>query len=80
MKTSFNKFLYIGFVLLGLFQALFSKDYLQAASSFGIALAFDPFNQEQQWKDRPTWQKAVLIVHLTIVAGLFVFGIIFPTQ
>jgi hypothetical protein len=32
MKTPFNKFLYIGFLLLGLFQALFSKDYIQAAS------------------------------------------------
>ncbi len=69
MKTSFNKILYIGFLLLGLFQALFSKDYMQAGSSIGIALAFDPFDQEQKWSDRPTWQKAVLIVHLA-VAGL----------
>jgi mannose/fructose/N-acetylgalactosamine-specific phosphotransferase system component IIC len=75
MKTSFNKFLYIGFVLVGLFQALFSKDYMQAASSFGIALAFDPFDQEQKWNDRPTWQKAVLFVHLAIVAALFGFAI-----
>ncbi len=48
MKTSFNKFLYIGFVLVGIFQALFSKEYMQAVSSFGIALAFDPFDQEQK--------------------------------
>jgi H+/Cl- antiporter ClcA len=75
MKTSFNKFLYIGFVLVGLFQALFSKDYMQAASSFGIALAFDPFDPEQKWNDRPTWQKAVLFVHLAIVAALFGFAI-----
>ncbi len=69
MKTSFNKILYIGFLLLGLFQALFTKDYMQAGSSIGIALAFDPFDTEQKWSDRPTWQKAVLIVHLA-VAGL----------
>jgi mannose/fructose/N-acetylgalactosamine-specific phosphotransferase system component IIC len=75
MKTSFNKFLYIGFILVGLFQALFSKDYMQAVSSFGIALAFDPFDQEQKWNDRPTWQKAVLFVHLAIVAALFGFAI-----
>jgi hypothetical protein len=75
MKTSFNKFLYIGFVLVGLFQALFSKDYMQAASSFGIALAFDPFDPEQKWNDRPKWQKAVLILHLAMVAALFGFGI-----
>ncbi|NBW28726.1 MAG: hypothetical protein EBR38_09200 [Flavobacteriaceae bacterium] len=75
MKTPFNKFLYIGFLLLGLFQAFFSKDYMQATASLGIALAFDPFNQEVKWNDRPTWQKAVLIIHLILVAALFGFGI-----
>jgi hypothetical protein len=75
MKTPFNRFLYIGFVLLGLFQAFFTKDYMQAVSSLGIALAFDPFNQEQKWNDRPNWQKVVLISHLAIVAAMFGFGI-----
>jgi hypothetical protein len=75
MKTPFNKFLYIGFLLLGLFQAFFSNDYMQATASLGIALAFDPFNQEEKWKDRPTWQKAILIIHLAFVAALFGFGI-----
>ncbi len=75
MKTSFNKFLYIGFLLLGLFQAFFSKDYMQAASSLGIGLAFDPFNPDQKWNDRPTWQKAVLIIHLALVTAMLGFGI-----
>ncbi|MBP6425627.1 MAG: hypothetical protein KA278_07890 [Flavobacterium sp.] len=75
MKTSFNKILYIGFVLLGVFQGLFSKDYMQAGSSIGIALAFDPFDQEQKWNDRPTWQKAVLIVQLGVVAALLGYAI-----
>ena len=75
MNTKINKFLYIGFLLLGLFQAFFSKDYMQASASLGIALAFDPFNQEQKWNDRPTWQKAVLIVHLALTAVMFGLGI-----
>jgi mannose/fructose/N-acetylgalactosamine-specific phosphotransferase system component IIC len=75
MKTSFNKFLYIGFILVGFFQLFFSKDFMQAASSFGIALAFDPFNQDQKWNDRPTWQKAVLLIHLIVVFALFGLGI-----
>jgi mannose/fructose/N-acetylgalactosamine-specific phosphotransferase system component IIC len=75
MKSPFNKFLYIGFLLLGLFQVFFSNDYMQATASLGIALAFDPFNQEEKWNDRPTWQKAVLIIHLAFVAALFGFGI-----
>ena len=75
MNASFNKFLYIGFFLLGLFQAFFSKDYMQAAASLGIGMAFDPFNQEQKWNERPTWQKVVLIIHLALVAAMFGYGI-----
>lgn len=48
---------------------------MSAASSLGIALAFDPFDTEQKWNDRPTWQKAVLIIHLAFVAAMFGFGI-----
>ena len=75
MKTSFNKFLYLGFLLLGMYQAFFSKDYMQSVASLGIALAFDPFDQEQKWNDRPNWQKAVLIIHLAFVGAMFGFGI-----
>ena len=75
MNKSFNKILYIGFLLLGLFQAIFSRDYMQATASLGIGLAFDPFDTEQKWNDRPTWQKTVLIVHLALVAAMFGFGI-----
>ena len=75
MKTPFNKFLYIGFLLLGLFQVFISKYYIQATASLGIALAFDPFDQEQKWNDRPTWQKTVLIIHLGLVAAIFGFGV-----
>jgi hypothetical protein len=75
MKTPFNQFIYIGFLLLGAYQSLFANDYMQAASSFGIGLAFDPFNTDQKWNDRPTWQKAVLIIHLALTAALFGFAI-----
>jgi len=71
MKTSFNKYLYIGFVLFGIYELLFRHSAGDAATYMGIALAFDPFNQELPWKERPTWQKAILIIHLAIVAGLF---------
>jgi len=75
MKTPFNKFLYLGFLGLGLYQALINKDYIQAASSMGIGLAFDPFDTEQKWTDRPTWHKAVLILHLALVAAMFGLGL-----
>jgi hypothetical protein len=41
----------------------------------GIALAFDPFNTDKTWNDRPTWQKVILIIHLGLVAAMFGFGI-----
>jgi hypothetical protein len=75
MKSPFNKYLYVGFLLLGLFQAIFSGDYMQAAASLGIGLAFDPFDTEQKWGDRPLWQKAVLIINLALVAAVFGLGI-----
>jgi hypothetical protein len=65
----------LGFLLLGLFQAFFSKDYMQSIASMGIALAFDPFNTDKTWNDRPTWQKVILIIHLGLVAAMFGFGI-----
>lgn len=69
MKTRFNKILYAGFLLLGCFF-LYQKDISQTLIYFGIALAFDPFDTEQKWDDRPNWQKIALIVHLSIVFGL----------
>lgn len=75
MKAPFNKYLYIGFLLLGLYQAFVTKDYIQAAASLGIGLVFDPFDIEQKWNNRPTWQKAIMIIHLALVAAMFGFGI-----
>ena len=74
MKTPFNKYLYIGFLVLGLYQAFFANDYMQSATSLGIGLAFYPFDTEQKWKDRPIWQKIILFVHLGLVAAMFGFG------
>jgi hypothetical protein len=71
MKSSFNKYLYIGFVLLGLYELLVKKSALEAATQLGIALIFDPFDQNQPWKERPQWQKAILIIHLAFMGGLF---------
>ena len=75
MKTNFNKILYFGFVLFGIYFSVFKRDFSDAGIQFGIALAFDPFDQTVSWKERPTWQKAVLIIHLGIVAALFGYDI-----
>lgn len=69
MKTKFNRYIYLGFLLLGGIY-LFQKDIGQTLIYFGIALAFDPFNPDEKWNDRPSWQKIILITHLSIVFGL----------
>jgi hypothetical protein len=50
-------------------------NYGEAAIHLGIALAFDPFDQAITWKERPIWQSAWLVVHLTLCAGAFGFEI-----
>lgn len=75
MKTPYNKFIYFGFVVLGFYQAFINKDYISAAASLGISLAFDPFNPEQKWNDRPNWQKVVLVVQIAAVASMLGMGI-----
>ena len=71
MDAKFYRFLYGGFVLFGLYYAVFSKNFSDAGMMLGIALAFDPFNQQQPFNERPTWQKVWLIVHLILVFTFF---------
>ncbi len=71
MDAKFYRFLYGGFVLFGLYYAIFSQNHNDAGMMLGIALAFDPFDQKQPFNERPTWQKAWLIVHLILVFTFF---------
>jgi len=75
MQLSINKFLYPGFVLFGLYFLIISRNYTDAVINLGIALAFDPFNLEQPWNERPLWQRAVLLLHLACVFALFGYQI-----
>jgi hypothetical protein len=74
MSIPINKILYVAFLVLGTYQALIPGNYLDAAASLGIALAFDPFDPEQKWGDRPIWQRVVMISHLAFVAAMFGLG------
>lgn len=75
LTPSFNRVAYGLFALLAIYQIFIKKDFIEAASSMGIALIFDPFNQSVTWNERPLWQRAWLIVHLAIAAALLVYGI-----
>ncbi len=64
---------YTLFVLLGVYRLFRAEDMMDAGSAFGIALIFDPF-APVTWAARPLWQRAWLVVHLTIVFGLIGYG------
>jgi hypothetical protein len=75
MKKEFNRWLYLGFVLFGTYLLLLRRDLSESAIYFGIALAFDPFDQKQPWQERPIWQRILLILHLALVFFLFILGV-----
>jgi len=71
----FNRVAYCLFVFLAIYQIAIRQDYIDAASSMGIAMIFDPFDTTVTWKDRPLYQRAWLIIHLAIAAALLGYGI-----
>ncbi len=68
--ASFNTYLYIAFVALGLYFLATKEPSWDSISFLGIALAFDPFDQHQAWGQRPLWQRGILLIHLILVLGL----------
>ena len=69
-----NRVLYICFLILGLYQILISKDYNQAAASFGIGLAFDPISNDIPWAQRTMIQKSIPIIQLAMSAACLGLG------
>lgn len=67
-----NRWGYILFMVLVLYFAI-SGDYDSAITNMGIALIFDPFDQTVKWQERPFYQKAWLLVHVSIVIIGFIY-------
>lgn len=75
MNTKFNSFIHVAFILYGLSLVFGSKNSDQALIYFGLALAFDPFDVNQPWKERPNWQKSILIAELVFTFLLLISSI-----
>lgn len=75
MNRNINPILYISFIALGLYYLIVKSDFTEATITLGIALAFDPFNQQTQWQLRPLWQRAVVLIHLAAMAAIFGYQI-----
>lgn len=76
MQTKYNKFLYAGFIILGVYFALITRNYFQGSVNLGIALLFDPFDQDMPWNARPRWQKAILLSHVALVFVMMIVDLI----
>ncbi|MBX7181661.1 MAG: hypothetical protein K1X82_06080 [Bacteroidia bacterium] len=63
----FNKMAYGAFVLLGLYFLIFNKSVSDFLIQFGIALVFDPFDPAIRWNNRPIYQRAWLLIHVSIL-------------
>lgn len=69
-----SRIVYFGLVILGLYFLVFNGDYGSAFSNWGIALAFDPFDQKIPWRERPRYQRVWLLAHaglLLILVGVW---------
>lgn len=75
MNTKFNTYIHVAFVLYGLSLVFGSNNANQALIYFGLALAFDPFDVNQPWKERSNWQKSILIAELVFTFLLLISSI-----
>lgn len=66
------RFAYVTYLILAAYL-LYIGDYEWAVFNFGVALAFDPFDTNVKWQQRPTYQKVWLFTHLTFLIAGFAF-------
>jgi hypothetical protein len=71
MNSKISRALYGGFILLGTYYLVVQRDPGTAIAQIGIALAFDPFDPNQPWGERPRWQRVWLYTHLALIALIF---------
>jgi len=76
----FNRVMYGAFVLFSIYYLLSGKDLADVMSNLGIALIFDPFDQKVTWSNRPFYQRAWLIVHVSIVLIMVAYLLITGSQ
>lgn len=69
-STRINRYAYALYMVLVIYLAI-KGDYEWAFINLGVALVFDPFDTTVKWQHRPFYQKAWLLVHVSVMfAGL----------
>lgn len=74
MKSKYNVLIHLGFILMGITVLISRFDLSEVAMYFGISLAFDPFNHDQPFGQRPTWQKVYLVVIVAMTFAALILG------
>lgn len=70
-----NRLTYLLYLILVAYLFIIG-DIEWAITNLGIALVFDPFEAGVKWQDRPLYQKAWLLVHLTLTFTGFLYLIL----
>jgi hypothetical protein len=70
-----SRFTYILYMILVAYL-FFKGDIEWAITNMGIAMLFDPFDTKVKWQDRPLYQRAWLIAHLTLTFAGFLYLIL----
>jgi len=78
MNLPYQKIVHVLIILIGITFLALGKEPSEALMFFGLALAFDPFDPKQPWKERPVWQRTILLAELFMVILLFI-GMIWPS-
>jgi len=74
-SNTFNRLVYFAFIITGILYVALKRNASDSIIYFGLALAFDPFDQEVKWADRNIYQKLLLGIHLALVLVLIVYFI-----
>jgi hypothetical protein len=69
-KQKFNRWPYALFLLAGVGFAFYG-DFSQAAIFTSLALIFDPFDEAIPFKQRKSWQKSWLYLHVLLSIAMF---------
>jgi hypothetical protein len=70
-----NRFTYLLYLILVAYLFVIG-DIEWGFTNLGIALVFDPFDAGVKWQDRPFYQKAWLITHLSLTLAGFLYLIL----
>lgn len=75
-SLNFNRIIYGTLIFISALHFFVLDDLTSGVITLLLALAFDPFNIQQTWADRPLWQRIWLLLHLIIGIAVLLFSML----